>query len=439
MGKKWISALTHRALALALSLVVGVTFMPMLNGQVFAEEENEQKEGQQVEVTAESSEPDVDETLGEKEDAEATTKAVQESPAREEGAAQKTPDQKEVSKSAPTVIADDKPKGKSLGEEPDTLKGNTQAVSYTVSAPNSRGFVTVKGSLTGIYSGCTFYSVYVDNSMVKGPGELGTSTIDISIDMKKYPVGFHTITVYVLGTDGKLYHDKEQKAVPTYIYSRPANGFNQYEVYSNYFFFKTGSAYADNKYLTQYIEYRQVGTNNWKLYSMDKGNNTYQFKGLKPNTNYQARVYYGTSFTYGGKDYFWKSPYSPVRSFKTGVATTPIKSFKLKAYKVKKHKVKNTHYYVGYFRTYKYKTKYVYYTYRLKAIVTFKKKPGASGVNICGVWVKGNKKKYTVKLGGTWTSYVKPKKLKKTVSVYTYQNRAYGGYSPLYKATKKQK
>lgn len=112
MGKQWISALTHRALALALSLVVGVTFMPMLNGQVFAEEENEQKEGQQVEVTAEASEPDVDETLGEKEDAEATTKAVQESPAREEGAAQKTPDQKEVSKSAPTVIADDKPKGK---------------------------------------------------------------------------------------------------------------------------------------------------------------------------------------------------------------------------------------------------------------------------------------------------------------------------------------
>ncbi len=53
--------------------------------------------------------------------------------------------------------------------------------------------------------------------------------------------------------------------------------------------------------------------------------------------------------------------------------------------------------------------------------------------------MKGNKKKYTVKLGGTWTSYVKPKKLKKTVSVYTYQNRAYGGYSPLYKATKKQK
>lgn len=32
MGKQWIRSLTHRALALALSLAVGVTFMPMLNG-----------------------------------------------------------------------------------------------------------------------------------------------------------------------------------------------------------------------------------------------------------------------------------------------------------------------------------------------------------------------------------------------------------------------
>lgn len=108
-------------------------------------------------MTAEASEPDVDETLGEKEDAEATAKAVQESPAREEGAAQKTPDQKEISRFAPAVIADDKPTGKSLREETDTLKGNTKAVSYTVSAPNSRGFVTVKGSLEGGFSGWTFY------------------------------------------------------------------------------------------------------------------------------------------------------------------------------------------------------------------------------------------------------------------------------------------
>ena len=50
MGKQWIRSLTHRALALALSLVVGVTFVPIFNGQVFAEEENEQKEGQQVEA-----------------------------------------------------------------------------------------------------------------------------------------------------------------------------------------------------------------------------------------------------------------------------------------------------------------------------------------------------------------------------------------------------
>ncbi len=164
---------------------------------------------------------------------------------------------------------------------------------------------------------------------------------------------------------------------------------------------------------------------------MDSANTSYQKAGLKPSKKYQARTYYGKSFTYKGIDYFWKGPYSAVIKFKAGAAKTPVKSFKLKAYNIKRHGIRHYGAYTG---VYLY-TEYIY-TYKLKAIVTMKKKPGAKGVNICGKWVKGNKKKYTKYLG-SFTSYSKPRGQKTKVSIYSYQNKKYGGYSPLWKKTRK--
>lgn len=439
MGNEWRSTITRRLLAVVLALVVGITFLPLLDGQVFAKDESGSADGQQVEAPTDAEAPDVDEVLEEKED---TGGIVQN---------EKRKDVKESTtkgKVIANIIQEDATiQGKVLSESHGSLEGCTQAFSpryYNVSGPDGRGMVhlTKTGKLPSPYE---YAYIVVDNTynVVK---KIYSNNLDVWLDMKDYGVGYHTIGVTYRNKNSKAMYTENgtivydlKSEIPTYIISSPSNAIGQYEAYHNRLIYKAGNAYQYDRGCVQYIEVRPTGSGSWKRYSLGGGNSSYTIPGLSPNKRYQARVFYGKSFTYDGVDRFWTSPYSPVRTFKTGVATTPIKSFKLKAYKVKKHKVKNTNYYVGYFRTYKYKTKYVYYTYRLKAIVTFKKKPGAAGVNICGKWVKGNKKKYTVKLGGTWTSYVKPKKLKKTVSVYTYQNRSYGGYSPLYKATKKQK
>ena len=132
----------------------------------------------------------------------------------------------------------------------------------------------------------------------------------------------------------------------------------------------------------------------------------------------------------------FRGPVSGAVSFKTGYKYTPVKSIKAKKLKqyCKKIKVKKlskkiywSNGYAGYgpyrkvlgTKTYKY-----WYT-KVKVTVKMSKTPGVAGIYIGSKHVAGNKKTYTAKF--TLSGKKKGKKIK--VSVYSYMNRTYGGWS----------
>lgn len=328
-------------------------------------------------------------------------------------------------------------------------------VTLNISSPDATGKVRITGAFRVttedqyVY-GATFTYLTVDGVRNRDY-ELGfgastfNQPLDIKLNMSQYSVGYHTVRVYYnyysgSETNPSKYTDYVSKTnVLANIVAYPSNSLSQYETYSTYFFFTSGANYSKDTSCVQYIDYKRKDESAWKTRALrDRAGTQYQrdLNGLTPNKEYQARVYY-VKENANHTQIICKGPYSNVVTFRSGKAKTPVKSFTLKAYKVKR---KKQYYYAGrrYFVRYGlvwskpiYRYRY-YYQYKLKAIVKMKKKPRAAGANICGKWVKGNKKKYTKALG-TFTSYAKPKKRKMTVSFYTYLDRTYGGYSPIYK------
>lgn len=276
-----------------------------------------------------------------------------------------------------------------------------------------------------------FDSVYVDGYYARS---IDKNSMDIVLDMKEYSVGYHTIAVtirlYNKSTGQAVYSLNDgQKYVPTYFYTRPSNAVKQHDVYWKNIRYYSGNRYQYDSNTNIYLETKKAKARNWtsKGY-MSSGNKWYNFTGLKPGKKYKTRTYYGKSFYYDGKDYFWKSDYSPVRTVKTGQKKLPVKSIKVKAYNVKKH-ASYSYYTTGYFYRRTYRVKTTYYTYKLRAIVTMKKKPKAKGIMINKYKVKGNKKVYVKNLG-SWTTLTKPSKNKYIIYVTSYQNKKYGGWSP---------
>ena len=188
-----------------------------------------------------------------------------------------------------------------------------------------------------------------------------------------------------------------------------------------------------------YLEYSPDGGKNWARSGYMRFNliqlasqQQYRISGLAPNHNYVTRIRYGEVID----GQLFLGPVRWTGTYKTGAAKKPkIKSVTCKAVKVKRHKVKHYGYYTG---VYLYTEKF--YTYKVKITVKLKKKPGTAGIWINGKFCKGNKKKYTA----TFTPYPnysakKPKGRKWGVVIASYQNKAYGGYSPLYSKKKKLK
>ena len=201
-----------------------------------------------------------------------------------------------------------------------------------------------------------------------------------------------------------------------------------------------------------YLEYSSNGGKTWKrsgymqksliTLAIDQG---FTQGGLKPNKKYKTRLRYGTTATkvMDGSTGLLLGPALNTGTKKTGKKTKPpIKSVKVKAIKVKfhKHRVPGHYEWVGnsliWFKAYTEK----YYTCKYKVIVKLKKKPGTKGIWVNGKFVKGNKKKYTVKFTPYPNYFVKkpPKGLKKvTVKIRSYQSKKYYGFSPMYKKKKK--
>ena len=244
----------------------------------------------------------------------------------------------------------------------------------------------------------------------------------------------------------------ETYATENYSASQPDyNG--RFEVYSNYFnyypFTLTGNRYGAYSNFMQnniplYMEYSTDGKN-WMRSGYMVASTAgkllpsvgYKIGGLKPNTSYQTRLYYG--------DYYGRrlSPYRNTGTIKTGKASKPaFKTITAKAVHVKYHKYTRPGYYywTGYHYIWMKPVKMRYYTYDVKVTVKFKKKPGTAGIWVTGPWgekkwLAGNKKKYTTTFKGLYPHNISVKKprgrVKTTIKVQTGQSKAYGGYSPV--------
>ena len=319
-------------------------------------------------------------------------------------------------------------------------KATSSTMTYTVTLNKSNGYATINGSLASIRNQTggdfRFDSLYVDNMYVKS---LGSSTaINTSIDMKNYSVGYHCIRVYINLYDNYGYYVNraydDWDYVPTYIYSKPSNSLSRYETYPKYLNYYTPASYSKDYTCNLYMDYRKKGTKKWKTRVMPYGNTTYKISGLKPGKTYQTRVYYAKRVTYNGKDYIFSGKKAPVRrlskivALKTGPAKLPIKSIRVNAYNVKRHRIRHYGYYTG---VYLY-TETVY-TYKLRATVTMKKKPGIKGLWINGKRIRGNRRKYSRKLG----SYMAASRPRGTYKIfcYSYSNKKYGRYSKMYRKT----
>lgn len=337
----------------------------------------------------------------------------------------------------------------------------TEEIPFTVSKPNSKGIVTINGSLSK-YNVPTlkFYQLSVDGWTYD---TFDTDTIsNYKLDMKKFDVGYHTISFnYTLNgtwfknpeTGQEFTH--EIKKVPTKIYEKPSYK-GAYTVYSKSLAIYPYKTLFTNNGGRLYLEYKAKGAKKWKRYGyMTCGavqlapEQSWLVKGLKPNKTYYTRLRYGLNVTYelhnggDGKTYFFGGPVLKSKTLKTGKKNKPaVKSAKVKVYGVKYHKIRHPGHYewVGNVLVWRSAWTEKFYTYKIRVTVKLKKKTGAKGLWIStrfgSKYVKGNKKTYVAKFTPYPNYRVKrpPKGFgKATVKVRSYENRNWGGYSPIAK------
>ena len=343
----------------------------------------------------------------------------------------------------------------------DYLSGPISPSKYSIDVSQSGNTVTVWGTISSSISFMPNLNyVYVDGTAVAA---LSGRSIKVTFDMSKYvSTGYHTVWMAI--TDGNTNDMIGRRymvcntitAAPTY------NGV--FNVYSNYFDYYPYNVGFSNRAGNLYMEYSADGGKSWarsgymtcnliKL-AIEQG---YSISGLLPKTQYLTRIRYGMTATYSSdnagdnKSYFFGGPVLNTTTIKTGAATKPkVKSVTAKAYKIKYRKIRWPSHYTAVGGMVFYHSAYTerFYTCKVKVTVKLKKKPGTKGVWITvydhnGIsykkWVKGNKKKYSVKITPVYNYFKKrpPKHYKFTVSVCSGQSKEWGGYSPTYSKRKK--
>ena len=316
-------------------------------------------------------------------------------------------------------------KEKKLAEEED------YEASIEVSLNKATGIATVTGTVTGD----TFYDIYVDDSACYA-GIDGEFAFTREIDMKEYDVGLHTIHAELNDhNDAKVYYDK---AVPTYIYSKPSNKISFFTTGPNYFIYSYGgSSYSYDYDCGIGLDYRKKG-GAWKTgYGPYSTSTAVKMTKMKSGKAYQVRTYFAKKFTYGGKGYYITGK-NTGKTGKTVTIKTGGKKLRVKSLKITKAKQYSKKYtlitwiYIGGYR-YPRTTTYKYWYTDFKITLRLKKKPGALGVCIGSKRVKGNKKKYTTTMH--FSGKQKGKKLK--FELCSYQSKVYKGYSKsVYKKVK---
>ena len=254
--------------------------------------------------------------------------------------------------------------------------------------------------------------------------EDGSQTL---LPMEPIPGGRLDLEALMSACNEEFESEEEEMPAAEPLYSKV------FQVYSTYFDYNPmnmWSAFSFSNYTGFYLDYKPSGAAKWVRcynrygYALSAYSN-YSFGGLKPNTNYQIRL---VDEDDGRK--FWST------TFHSGMASKPsVKSVKVKAIKLKRHRRRNRTPYLGLpLRGYHY-----VYSYKIKVTVKLKKKPGTKGIFINGEWVKGNKKKYSITFPrkGKYSNLKSPRRKKFTVYAYSGFSKDYGGYSPLYKKTKR--
>ena len=423
---------SFRMMSMLLAVLVCISFMPVFDGAVSARSAKEKV----AENAQDVSEIKAAETArGIKSSKEAAKPCQTASEAQKIlNSKQKTKVGKKSDKSFNKAFA----KNSKLGASSDPSL-------LTVSSPDANGIVRVQGNINSSnipeeYKPYVVYDkVYVDD-LYTVERNIGSNIMNITIDMKNYSVGYHTIAVtYIInGKDrdpnGKLIGTTFDY-VPTYIYNSPSNAPGLYDVYNKKFYYNNvNGRYAYDSSCSVQMQHRIKGKKKYGKWIGDgymTNTINYVFPGLKPARKFQTRLYYCKKFTYKGQEYTFTSGRSAVRTMKAGTKKMKVKSITVKAYNVKRHPRKLIYRHWTSYWTYVWRVRTIgyYYTYNLRATVRLKKKPGAKGIMINAYRLKGNKKVYTKKLGKRAT-YTKPGKNKYIIYVTSYQNKKYGGWSP---------
>ncbi len=435
MQKIMKNEIIKKLLSVSLALVVAVTFIPLLGDAAFAEGEDETLPDTTVEEALTDDGVDSPDSVTTENDTITEVTPAEDSSNVEVDPAEATSEEDAVSdeiKSLSDVdLSNDMQSGETASTDTVKAKSTVDNRYFSFSVTRKGRTVYINGAFKSAYSTRYFGKLYIDGNYIGDFSSYKYNKLENlyfnldSVNSVFASTGFHSVIVNTHTSSGT----KQGDATGTYrvgINAAPsANG--SIAVYHNYLDYMSP---VDGNL----INYRLFLEYNGRVYGPMSYLQSAKITGLAPNSNYGIISYYGvykdgTWFT--GKE---EGRYRSLGTYRTGVGTTPkIKSIKVKATKVKKKTQKVYGYYTGL-----YLGKRKYYKYSIKITVKLKKAPGTNGIWINGKKFKGNKKKYTVKLG-PYTNYSKPKGKKFTVMIYSYYNNSYGGYSPMYRTVKKVK
>ena len=416
-----------RLIAVTLSLVVAVTFIPLLGDAAFAEGEDAGDKNTNVDVVVDDTGGDVaidvpDDVVTEDQSVEIQSPVDE--PTENDEAIQEDGDALlEKVDAADCDLLSATPES-----EPKLNAKATILASFQVKMNDPYKVMHVEAKFnTNVYAAAIIIDGDRNNPLgVYSNGSILSDNININHIAS---CRTHVVTLLYRETSSSTLYQKQQNLIVS-IYDRPSASLQYLEAYHNYITFRPAAEYNLVNYNLG-VDYSPDGVN-WYPGATMAYYNAGTISGLYANTNYSLRTYFvSKDGAYSGKQ---TGNFLYVGTYRTGVGAAPkIKSIKVKATGVKKKTQKVYGYYTG---LYLGKTKY--YKYKIKITVKLKKAPGTNGIWINGKKFKGNKKKYTVKLG-PYTNYSKPKGKKFTVMIYSYYNNSYGGYSPMYRTVKKVK
>ncbi|MBQ9059703.1 MAG: hypothetical protein IJ128_00995 [Firmicutes bacterium] len=440
---------THRKpLAFLLALIVGVTFVPILGNTAYAQETATENTALAEADAAAAPNTGLEDITAANDTAAADETATEDDAAAEDPAALKG--------TADTVDIDTPPQ--SYMPEPDSAVLNDASLDAGFNFVDKGTMFTWKNQYSGlahikvsVSGGKTFGNLQVDSTLLLASFNGKKSSIDLDIDLSSCSIGYHYIFLEVYDKNKNVVEVWYVQDVPVTIPDKPTytGVFNVYSKSLSIYPYNMAGANAAYKL---YLEYSSNGGKSWQrsgymqrnsitLY-IDQG---FSISGLKANKKYLTRLRYGTtaSKTDGSTGLLLGPPLN-TGTKKTGKAKKPaIKSVKVKAIKVKYHKNKVPGHYEWVGNSLIWIGPYTekYYTCKYKVTIKLKKKPGTKGIYVNGKYLKGNKKKYTVKFTPYPNYFVKkpPKGQKFKVTIKSYQAKSYGGFSPAYSKKKKVK